>query len=158
MQRGLWITLPASLNSATARCFWSAIAAKLSAVLSSAGGGRALTAAPVTRITADPASVATSAFMGAASRFADGTCKRQRVKPLARQLGPCVGDRGRDRRNAGLADAGGFLRRLDDVHLDIGHLVDAQHAIVVEVRLSDASILQIDGAVHGRGQPVAHAA
>ena len=45
-----------------------------------------------------------------------------------------------DRRHAGLAHAGRVFRRFDDMHLDDGHLVQAQHVIAVEVGLLDLSI------------------
>ena len=51
----------------------------------------------------------------------------------------------------------GFSVDGNDVHLDVRHLVDAQHAIVVEVRLHDAPVGEIDrGEQRGR-KPEAHA-
>ena len=50
----------------------------------------------------------------------------------------------RDRRGSGLADASGRLGAVYDVNLDRRHLVDAQHAVVAEVALLDAAILQRD--------------
>ena len=38
------------------------------------------------------------------------------------------------------------------MHFDLGHFVDAQHAIIVEVRLTHAAALDGDFAPQGRGQ------
>jgi len=43
--------------------------------------------------------------------------------------------------------AGRRFGRLHDMHLDLGHLVDAQHPIAIEVGLLDFAILERDGDV-----------
>src|SRR5438445_1331040 len=65
-----------------------------------------------------------------------------------------VRHRGRDRRRARLADSAGGFRARHDVHLDLGHFAHAQHAVVVEVRLLDAAVLERDLAIQGGGEPV----
>ena len=63
-----------------------------------------------------------------------------------------VAQRRRPRRRAGLADAAGRLTALDDVNLDLRRLVDAQHAIVVEIGLLHPSLVDGDLAVECGGQ------
>ena len=53
---------------------------------------------------------------------------------------------------AGLADAAGRLAALDEMDLDRRRLVDAQHAIVVEVALLDAAVLERDLALQRGGE------
>src|SRR6266581_4694651 len=82
------------------------------------------------------------------------TQQRQLADALAGGREDRVRHGGRDRRRARLADsAGGFLAR-HDVHLDLGHFAHAQHAVVVEVRLLDAAVLERDLPVEGRGEAV----
>src|SRR5262245_61247154 len=69
-----------------------------------------------------------------------------------------VGQRRHDRGGRGLADAAGRRAAVDDVHLDLRHLVEAQHAIVAEVGLLDASVLQGDLAEERRRQAIDDAA
>src|SRR5262245_43608532 len=45
-----------------------------------------------------------------------------------------------DRRHAWLADAGRRFQRWDDMHLDLWHLIDAQHVVAVEVALVDRAV------------------
>ena len=52
----------------------------------------------------------------------------------------------------------GAVAARDDVHLDLGSLVDAQDLVGVEVALLDAAVLERDLAVQGCGQPVHDAA
>ena len=63
-----------------------------------------------------------------------------------------VAQRRRSRGDAGLADAAGRLAALDDVNLDLRRLVDAQHAVVVEVGLLDAALVDGDLAIERGGQ------
>src|SRR2546426_2952575 len=51
---------------------------------------------------------------------------------------------GGDDRDAWLADARRRLIAGNDVHLDLGHLVDAQHLVLVEVGLFDAALFDGD--------------
>ena len=76
---------------------------------------------------------------------------RQLAQPHARRRIDSVEHGGRQRRRAGLADAAGLLAALDDLDLDRRSLVDAQHAVVVEVRLLDAAVLERDLAPQRRG-------
>src|SRR5690606_2438568 len=69
-----------------------------------------------------------------------------------------VGDRGGDWRCARFSDAGRRLGRRYDVHFDFGHLVDAQHLVVVEVRLHDLAVVQRNFAHEQRRQAIADAA
>ena len=59
---------------------------------------------------------------------------------------------GRPGGRAGLADAAGRLAALDDMNLDLRRLVDAQHAVVVEVGLLDPPLVDGDLAIERRGQ------
>ncbi len=63
-----------------------------------------------------------------------------------------VAQRRRPRRRAGLADAAGRLAALDDMNLDLRRLVDAQHAVVVEVGLLHAPLVDGDLAIERGGQ------
>src|SRR6185369_7920047 len=53
-----------------------------------------------------------------------------------------VAQRGRCGRGPGLADATGKLAAWNDVYADLRRLIDAHRAIVVEVRLLDAAVLE----------------
>src|SRR5277367_1038698 len=53
-------------------------------------------------------------------------------------------------RHSGFADAAWRFTALDHMHIDGGRLIDAQHAIVVEVGLLHAAILDGDLAVQRR--------
>src|SRR5262245_4561441 len=138
------MTLPASVKSATARSFLSAMLAKDDTGLgvTVGAGGAADTARPTPNTTSALARANAIPFILAASRRAGGADERKRVHPLARELRPGVGDGRRDRRHARLADAGGAFLAGDDVHLDRRHLVDAQHAVIVEVRLHHAAVVE----------------
>src|SRR4051812_12664163 len=59
--------------------------------------------------------------------------QRQVPQPPPRRCRKRIGDGGRDRWNAGLADAGGLLARRSDVDLDARHLVYADRRVVVKV-------------------------
>ena len=63
-----------------------------------------------------------------------------------------VAQRRRTGRAAGFADAARVLAALDDMHVDVRHLVDAQHAVIVEVGLLHAALLDRDLAVQRGGQ------
>src|SRR5215469_13658320 len=63
-----------------------------------------------------------------------------------------VAQRWRTGSRAGLADPAGILAALDDVNVDLGDFVDAQHAIIVEVRLPHAAALDGDFAPQRRRQ------
>src|SRR5205085_3725095 len=84
------------------------------------------------------------------------------VRGIDRQLADALagggedgtGDRGREGRQARLADTARRFRALHDVHLDLRHLIDAQHLIVVEVRLLDAPVLEGHLAVERGSQAV----
>ena len=52
----------------------------------------------------------------------------------------CISQRRHHGGRAGLADAAGRFTALDEVHVDDGRLVDAQHLVVVEVGLLDAAL------------------
>src|SRR5262245_10733217 len=80
--------------------------------------------------------------------------QRQLADALARSREDRVGHRGRDRRGAGLADSAGRLLARHDMHLDLGHLVHAQHLVVVKVRLLHLSVLERDLSVQRRGEAV----
>ncbi len=69
-----------------------------------------------------------------------------------------IGNGGTDGRNAGLAHAGRLFGRGHDVNLHLGRFIHAQHAIVVEVALLDAAVLQGDRAIQRRAQSEADAA
>src|SRR5579862_9575896 len=45
------------------------------------------------------------------------------------------------RRAAGFADAARVLAAFDDVHVDLRHLIDAQHAVIVEVGLAHTPLV-----------------
>src|SRR6266550_3730324 len=64
--------------------------------------------------------------------------------PPARRRKDGVRHRGHDRRRAGLADAARRLGALDQMNFDRGRLAQAQHPIVVEVVLLDATVLDRD--------------
>ena len=82
----------------------------------------------------------------------------ERPEPLAGEREHRVGDRRGDGRGPGLADAAHLGAALDDVDLDLRHLVDAQHAVVVEVALLDPAVLEGDGAVERRAEAEGDAA
>src|SRR6478609_6989049 len=78
----------------------------------------------------------------------------QLVYGLARQHGKCIRDRRSDGRRTRLADAGGVAGGGQDMHLDLRHLVHAQHGVVMEVRLLHPSVLQRDGPGGGGRQAI----
>ena len=80
---------------------------------------------------------------------------RQLPDPLAGRREDRVGQRRRQRRGTGLADATGRFGTLHQIHLDRRRLVDAQHAVVVEIALFDAAILEGDF-VEERGREAKH--
>ena len=59
------------------------------------------------------------------------------AQPFAGRGEDRIGDGRSDRGDTRFADAGRSLRRLHDMHLDLRHLVDAQHLVGVEIRLFD---------------------
>src|ERR1700739_710923 len=77
---------------------------------------------------------------------------RQPAQALAGRSEDRIADRGRHHWQSGLADAGGIL--LAHYHVDLGErsLVDAWHAVVVEVRLLDAPILDGNSVVQRGGE------
>src|SRR4051794_29366163 len=84
--------------------------------------------------------------------------ERQRANALAARRENRVRDRGRGRRERGLAATGGRIVRLEEVHLDLGRLVDADERILVEVALLRAALLERDPEAHRRAQAVDHRA
>ncbi len=73
----------------------------------------------------------------------DVAVDRQATKRDAGRGEDGIAQRGRSRLRARLADAAGRLAAPDDMHFDVRHLVDAQQAIVVEVGLLDAAVLDV---------------
>src|SRR4029077_16055225 len=63
-----------------------------------------------------------------------------------------IAQRRRASRRTGLADAAGIFAALDDVNVDPGYFIDAQHAIIVEVRLPHTAALDRNFAPQSRGQ------
>src|SRR6476660_1697555 len=74
----------------------------------------------------------------------------ERIETRARCSGDGVADRGRKRRNSGLADATGRRERLDDVDLDLRHLGKARRVVVVEIGLLDHPLVERDGVAQDR--------
>src|SRR5512136_2226682 len=66
--------------------------------------------------------------------------QRQRADALAGRGEDRVADRRRNRGLAGLADPAPEASARREHHLDLGHLAQAHHAIIVEVRLLHASL------------------
>jgi hypothetical protein len=60
--------------------------------------------------------------------------------------------RGRPRDCVSLADAAGRFAPLDDMHLDLRGLVDAQHPVVIEVRLLHPALGDGHLAIERRGK------
>src|SRR5882724_1519126 len=83
---------------------------------------------------------------------------RQAADALAREREDGVAHRGRGGRHPGLTEAARGLARVEDVHLDLGRLVDPQHLVVVEVGLLHAPAVEGDLTVKGRGERVDGAA
>src|SRR5436309_15617849 len=69
---------------------------------------------------------------------------RQLSYPLARSREDRVADRRRDRRRTWLSDAALRIGARYDVDLHHRHLGQAQHAVVVEVALLDATLVDRD--------------
>src|SRR4051812_1231709 len=69
---------------------------------------------------------------------------RQLADALAAGREDRISERGHHTRGARLADAAGRVRILYQVHVDARRLVYAQHAVVAEVRLLDAPVLDGD--------------
>src|SRR5262245_30265531 len=65
---------------------------------------------------------------------------------------------GRSSDHTGLADPARRLPAFHEVDIDLRHLVDAQHAIVVEIRLLNAALVQRDFAIQCGRQTENHAA
>lgn len=65
-----------------------------------------------------------------------------------------VRDRGRDGRHARLAHSGKRLGAGHDVHFDHGHLIHAQHRVVVKIGLLHGAHLDGNGALERRGEAV----
>ena len=86
------------------------------------------------------------------SRRYQGTVDRQPPQGDAGRGIDRVAQRRRPRRHAGLADAAGRLAALDDVNLDLRRLIDAQHAVVVEIGLLDPPLVDGDLAIERRGE------
>jgi hypothetical protein len=86
------------------------------------------------------------------------TVHRQRAQPHARGREDRVGQCRCGNGGAHLAESAGGFAALHGVHLDGRRLVDAQHAVVVEVALLDGAALQRDLAEQRRAQPEQQAA
>src|SRR5215475_7407804 len=56
----------------------------------------------------------------------------------------CIGDRRNDGGGPALAHTTRRLRALNDMNLDRGCLIDAQHLVIMEIALLDAAVLQRD--------------
>src|SRR5439155_20171052 len=69
---------------------------------------------------------------------------RQLPDPLARERDDRVAHGRRDRRRPGLAHAALRIAARHDVHLDVRHLGQPQHAIVVEVALLHPALVDRD--------------
>src|SRR6185369_15141928 len=74
--------------------------------------------------------------------------ERQRTNSLTRGRVDRVRDRGRGRRERRLAASGRRKLGLEEVHLDLGRLVDPDQRILVEVGLLDAPVLERDRKPH----------
>ena len=72
--------------------------------------------------------------------------------PVAAKIG--VAQRRRQRRHRRLADAAPEIAARHDHGLDLRHIGDAQHLVVVEIRLHGGAVLDRDLAVERRGQRV----
>src|SRR2546423_15278203 len=68
-------------------------------------------------------------------------------QPLAGRGKDCISDCRNDGRSPGLTHPAWRLGALNDVNLDRGCLIDAQHLVVVEVALLNTAVLQRDLAV-----------
>src|SRR3954451_331990 len=77
---------------------------------------------------------------------------RQRAGPYTRRGKDRIRHRRRNGRRGSLADAARGFRALDDVRFDDGRFIHPKRAIVVEIALLDASVLQRDRAVERRGE------
>ena len=78
-----------------------------------------------------------------ATRSRGGTRGRERMRlPVSANI--ALATAGATGGTAGLADAGRGLRARHDVDLDLRHLVDPQHRVVVEVALLHAPVLERD--------------
>src|SRR5881409_2058436 len=71
-----------------------------------------------------------------------GFSDRQLPDPLAREREDRVAHGRRDRRRPGLAHAALRIAARHDVHLDVRHLGQPQHAIVVEVALLHPALVE----------------
>src|SRR5690606_9212215 len=72
---------------------------------------------------------------------------RERPRARATERSDRVRDGRRDRRHSELTDAARRRLARHDLHHDLGHLVDAQDRMVVEVALYHAAVLELDLAV-----------
>src|SRR5882672_4664730 len=79
---------------------------------------------------------------------------RQLPNAFARERENGVADRRPDRWRARFADAARRVAARHDVHLDDGHLVHAQHLVIVEVALLHAALVDRDLALERGGQSV----
>ncbi len=84
--------------------------------------------------------------------LSSASVQRQLAQALAGEREDRVRDRRRDRRHAGSPTPPDLLRARHDVHLDLRHLVHAQHRVVVEVRLLHAPVLEGELAVQRRAE------
>ena len=82
--------------------------------------------------------------LGGAQTVNPSLRQRQRAHAMAGRGEDRVADRRRDRRQRRLADAGRRVVALDEVHVDLRRVRDAQQRIAVEVRLLDAAVLDRD--------------
>src|SRR5262245_43534243 len=79
-----------------------------------------------------------------------GGVERQLAQALAGCREDRVGNRGNDSRGSGFAHPARRLGALEDVNLDGGRLVHAQHLVGIEVGLLDTAVFQRDLAVERR--------
>src|SRR4051794_18938937 len=119
----------------------------LSALRASAGeNGRSMCAGKVPHATSANAASASTAVMSI--RFTTRLIgHRQLAYARSRRGEDRVGKRRHHARRSGLADSARRLDALDEHHVHLRRLADAQHAIIAEVRLLRGTLLKGDLAV-----------
>src|ERR1700735_3986152 len=81
----------------------------------------------------------------------------QAAQPYSRLSKQCIAERGGRGRGSGFANAARGFSALDDMHFDLRHFIDSQHAVIVKITLLHAALLDADVAVQSRGQSEYHA-
>ena len=81
-----------------------------------------------------------------------GPIDRQAIQPYAGRGINRVTQCRRPGGGASLTDTARLLPAFDNVHLDWRHLIDPQHAVIVEIRLTHAAFVDGDLAEQRRGQ------